>query len=334
MVTKKYLFRPKPGYIYVRKGGRYLGRITAAEGTEEFDRQYWQILTGKAYAARRSWKVLIASYRRSDRWTNLKPKTRAFYEPVLEYVTEKNGEKDMTRLQRKDVIAAMQANLHRMRFANSIPSVLSVLCEHAMDIGWIKENPVKGTRKVKIPKDRQRPHIVPTDADVARFRAEASDRALLIFEIGVGTVQRPGDWVDFTWGDFDGESMRLRQNKTDVALKLPCTPQLKAALARAKEALGATPHPSRRILTTLRGDPLTYSGLLQIMRKERARLAMERAFDQHGLRYRGVMELAWAGCDDDEIASYSGHTSKAMIIKYAGEARQIMRARQAARKRK
>lgn len=37
------------------------------------------------------------------------------------------------------------------------------------------------------------------------------------------------------------------------------------------------------------------------------------AFDQHALRYRGVMELAWAGCTDDEIASFSGHTSKAIL---------------------
>ena len=58
------------------------------------------------------------------------------------------------------------------------------------------------------------------------------------------------------------------------------------------------------------------------------------AYDQHAMRYRGIMELAWAGCDDDEIMSYSGHTSKAMVIKYAGEARQIMRARQAAEKRR
>ena len=50
-------------------------------------------------------------------------------------------------------------------------------------------------------------------------------------------------------------------------------------------------------------------------------------------QYREVQELAWKGCDDDEIASYSGHTSKEMIRKYAGEARQIMRARQARAKR-
>ena len=64
------------------------------------------------------------------------------------------------------------------------------------------------------------------------------------------------------------------------------------------------------------------------MRNERVRLELT-AYDLHALRYRGVQELAYAGCDDDEIASYSGHTSKDMIAKYAGAARQKMRTRQA-----
>ncbi|WP_248633284.1 hypothetical protein [Cereibacter changlensis] len=72
-----------------------------------------------------------------------------------------------------------------------------------------------------------------------------------------------------------------------------------------------------------------YYYMAQLMLRERKRLGLA-AFDQHALRYRGVMELAWAGCDYDEIASYSGHATKAMSRKYAGEARQIMRARQAA----
>ena len=54
---------------------------------------------------------------------------------------------------------------------------------------------------------------------------------------------------------------------------------------------------------------------------------------QHAMRHRGVMELAWAGCDDDEIASYGDHASKAMIIKYAGVDRQIMRAKHTWKKR-
>jgi len=164
------------------------------------------------------------------------------------------------------------------------------------------------------------------------MRAEAEPLALLIFEIGVGTVQRPGDWVDFTWGDYDGATLKLRQNKTDMPLELPCTPQLKAALDAVKASLSVSPLPGRNILTKPDGNPMGYHYMAKLMLDERKRLGLV-AFDQHALRYRGVMELAWAGCTDDEIASFSGHTTKIMIRKYAGEARQIMRARQAAAKR-
>ena len=47
----------------------------------------------------------------------------------------------------------------------------------------------------------------------------------------------------------------------------------------------------------------------------------------------GVMDLAFSGCDDAQIAAISGHMSLRMIQKYAGEARQIMLSRAAASKR-
>ena len=115
------------------------------------------------------------------------------------------------------------------------------------------------------------------------------------------------------------DTLKLRQNKTDLPLELPCTAALGAALDDAKAALGFAPFPHRRILTTASGAPMTYRYMAETMIRDRKRLGLM-AFDQHALRYRGVMELAWAGCDDDEIASYSGHTTKAMIRKYAGEA--------------
>jgi len=78
---------------------------------------------------------------------------------------------------------------------------------------------------------------------------------------------------------------------------------------------------------------MSYTRMAQIMLEERRRLGLE-AFDLHGLRYRGVKELAWAGCDDDEIMSYSGHATKAMVRLYTGEARQEMSARRAREKRR
>lgn len=251
---------------------------------------------------------------------------------MLTYIIEKNGSRDMTRLTRRDVIAAQRANEHRTRFANYIPAVMSVLCEHAIDLGWIKHNSAQGVRKLETPDERKQPHLVWPDAAVAKWRAEAGPLELLIFEIGVGSVQRPGDWVGFTWGDYDGENLRLTQNKTDVPLVLPCTEHLKAALDRAKVELPFAPLPTRPILTLKGGHRMGYRRLAEIMLAERKRLGLE-PYDLHALRYRGIQELALAGCTDDEIASYSGHTSKEMIRKYAGEARQIMRARQARAKR-
>lgn len=332
MVTrKKYIWRHPSGRIYVRIKGK-LHRITAAEGSPEFDSQYWDILTGKRMQSKTSWTALMNDYRTSDRWTGLKPRTRSDYDTVMDYLREKIGSRDVKALTRADVIAAQKANAHRTRFANYIPQMLVVLCEHAIDLGWIQNNPAKGVRAFKTPESRKRQHLPWPDWAVKKFRAEAKPLPLLIFEIGVGTVQRPGDWPGFTWGDYDGDSLALRQSKTDKPLILPCTEHLKAALDRTKADLGVTPIAARPILIKKSGGPISYRYMADLMLKERRRLGVE-AYDLHALRYRGVKELAWAGCDDDEIAAYSGHATKDMIIKYAGEARQEMRARQAREKR-
>lgn len=335
-VRKKYLWRHSSGRWYVRKcvNGKmiYLGRITAQEGTADFDRQYWEIVSGKKAEAKTSWTALIAAMRETDKWANFSPRYRKDLDPIFEYLSEKIGKADVARLTQADIYDAMEKNRHRVRFANYIPTAISMLSKLAIRKRWRKDNPAIDIEPLKVPKARKKPHVPWADWAVEKIREEGKPLPLLIFEIGVGSVQRPGDWVDFKWGDYDGETLKLRQNKTGKPLLLPCTLALKKALDQAKAELGFTPHPSRHILTRGDGSAMDYHAMARVMVRERKRLGLM-AFDQHALRYRGVMELAWAGCTDDEIASFSGHTSKAMIIKYAGEARQIMRARQAAAKR-
>ena len=333
---RPHLWQHPSGKFYVVKiteGKRtYHGPIKAAFGTEAFDQAYWEIRNGKAAAAKTSWAALIKSYRDSERWRRLKSRTRADYEKILAYIEEKNGPRDMTVVARPDVLAAMEKNRDRTRFANYVAQVMSVLCEHAIDLGWIVSNPAKGIKLLRTPDERKRAHIPWPDWAVEKARAEMPLLQLLILELGIGTAQRPSDLSRFTWGDFDGESLRLIQGKTGVYLVLPCTDHLKNAIVRWRDLLTVAPHPNRSILCGPSGSAMTYFQLAHAMKSERIRLGLE-AFDLHAMRYRGVMELAWAGCTDEEIASYSGHISQAMIRKYAGEARQIMRARQAKAKR-
>ena len=117
-----------------------------------------------------------------------------------------------------------------------------------------------------------------------------------------------------------------------MPLVLPCTNDLKSALEEAKQSLGATPIAARTIRTQPNGNPINYFYMAKVMRKEHVRLGLE-SYDLHALRYRSIKERVWAGCDDDENAAYSGHATKAMIAKYAGEARQEMRAHQAQKNR-
>ena len=329
---KKYLWVHPSGRCYVRIKGRY-HRIYADEGTPEFDAEYWGILGGKRSAAKHSWSALIVEMRKTDKWAGLSTRYRQDLEKVFDYLEEKIGSRDVARLTQAEVYKAMDRNKHRVRFANYIPIAISMLSKRAKRMGWRLDNPAIDIELLKVPKEKKKPHIPWPDWAVKEMRCKGNPLPKLIFEIGVGSVQRPGDWVGFTWGDYDGENLKLRQNKTDVELELPCTIKLKEALDQAKAQLSFAPHPSRHILVRKDGSAMTYRDMARIMYAERKRLDLV-AFDQHALRYRGVMELAWAGCTGDEIASYSGHTSKAMIIKYAGKARQIMRARQAAAKRK
>lgn len=307
--------------------------IEASEGTADFDREYWEILGGKRAESKTSWAALIAAMRLTDKWADFSPRYRSDLEKVFIYLEGKIGKVDVARLTQADIYDAMEANKHRVRFANYIPTAISMLSKLAIRKRWRFDNPAIDIEPMRVPKSRKKPHTPWPDWAVEKMRADGEPIARLIFEIGVGSVQRPGDWVGFTWGDYDGDTLKLRQNKTDTPLLLPCTKHLKAALDDAKAQLGFSPHPARHILTRADGSKMDYHAMVRPMAAERKRLGLM-TFDQHALRYRGVMELAWAGCDDDEIASYSGHTSKSMIIKYAGEARQIMRARQAAAKRK
>ncbi len=335
MKRKKYLWRHPDGRCYVRfnRGGKTTYHaITAVEGTAEFDRQYWDIRTGRRAEAKMSWGVLIAAFRITDTWEGFSPRYRADLEPVFHYIEENVGKKDVSRLIQADILDAMDRNAHRVRFANYLPTAFSMLSKFAIRKRWRKDNPAIDIEKLPMPKAKRKPHVPWTDAPVAKMRAEGKALPRLIFELGIGSVQRPGDLVGFTWGDYDGDALLLRQNKTDKPLVLPCTAALRAALDQAKRELGFVPMPSRNILIGPDGAAMKQRYMSAIMLAERKRLGLTK-YDLHALRYRGVRELAREGCDDDEIAAYSGHTSKAMIIKYAGEERQMMRARQAREKR-
>lgn len=323
--------RELPPHVYKKgkKGYLYFERRGKTKRMPDLDNPtFW---TEYAIAKRgvpdvpmgQNFKVLIARYKRSDRYTRLKPRTKQDYEKILLFVDQKLGGLNPARMQRKHVIQAQDDNRKTVRFANYIVQVLSVLFEHAIDIGWMERNPAKGVRLLKSESKPRLPWPVELVND---YRSKANGRSLLIFELCLGTGQRIGDVLRMRWNEIEGEGINVTQGKTGVQLWLPITQQLSLAL-------DATRRTGLTIVSQPNGRPVSYRAAADAVMRVRREIGAE-AYDLHALRHTTATELAALGCSDELIMAVTGHTSRASVIRYAGAARQRVRAIEAQRKRK
>lgn len=317
--------RVLPPYVYDKKGSLYFqrrnhdtARFTSAIGTPAFHTEYARLLAGERpiYAGPRVFSALVAEYVASPKYRGLSLRTVQDYDKVLEWVKGTLGPLPVAAMQRKDVIRAQSANADRQRFANYIVQVLRIIFEHAIDLGWRKDNPAKG---VSLLKSNKPPREAWPLVFVTAFRNAAPPRALLLFELCVGTGQRIGDVLKMRWGDIEGGAICVTQGKTKSKLWVPVTPRLQFILDQ-------TP----RIGLTIcawgpAGKPTRYRTAADLVMAVRRAIGAE-GYDIHGLRYYAAAELAAAGCSDELIASVTGHKTMAMVAKYAGAARQKSRA--------
>jgi integrase len=322
--------RDRPRYVYEKPGGLYFWRrpgaavkMQAEPFTEAWWAEYALLLKGTPPPPKgKTFRALIASYKRSARYTGKAPRTRRDYDKVLAFIDDRLGGQDVGRVRRHHVVAWRDQNTGR--FADYLVQVLRVLFEHAVDQGWRDDNPARGVQTVYRPSGTRQPW--PEDL-VATAREAATGDTLLLFELLVGTGQRIGDVLRMRWADIAGDAIFVGQSKTGAELWVPFTDRL-------REVLREAPRRGETILTSKRGGPLSYRAAADRMRKLRERIGAGEAHDTHALRYTTTAELAALGCDDDLIMAVTGHRTKAMVEKYAGAARQKVRAIEAQSRRK
>ncbi|MBU2867847.1 tyrosine-type recombinase/integrase [Pacificibacter marinus] len=325
--------RDLPAHVYQKKGGIYFQRrgyatqrIKSVPGTKEFALEYAALLNGATPApvSGKTFNDLCTSYFRSQRYRKLAPRTARDYEKIIAWVRKKLGPLPVSGIRRKDVIRARDANAETVRFANYIVQVLRILLEHSIDLGWRDDNPAKGVPLIKSEGKQREPW--PLDK-IELFRAIASARARLVFELCLGTGQRIGDVLKMRWDEIEDGGIHIKQGKTGKALWVPFTASLAVVLSN-------TPKTGLTICAWgSRGKALTYRSAHEAVMDVRKQIGAEE-YDMHSLRYSAASELAALGCDDDLIMAVTGHTTKGMVAKYAGAARQKVRAIQAQGKRK
>jgi integrase len=307
----------RKGYLYFSRGG-VLRRMPEDPTSAEFAEAYARARSAVAVPVKPrgdSFAALVAHYKGSPRYGKLAPRTKADYDKVLAFIADRLGHLPPAKMRRKDVVRARDSNAETVRFANYLVQVLRILFNHACDIGWRDDNPAKGVSLIQTGKiDRK---AWPADL-IAAYRAAAGDRALLIFELCLGTGQRIGDVLRMRWDHLEAGGMHVRQGKTRRPLWVPLTARLGALLAD-------TPRRGLTMLCDDDGRPLRYWQARHAVAAVRAQIGAE-AYDIHALRYTAAAELAALGCSDDLIMAVTGHSTAAMVAKYAGPARQKVRA--------
>lgn len=273
----------------------------------------------------RDFRRLIADYRESARWARLAPRTKADYAKVLDWAAAVFGDLRPEAMERRHVLRAQAENRERLRFANYIVQVLSVLFEHATDLGWVKHNPAKGIRLLRGDGDGPHRPWTPEALEAYEAAAPGGSRARTVQELCIGTGQRIGDVLRMRWDQLRDGGIEVRQGKTGRRLWVPFTPRLKAYLA-------GLPRTALTVLADGAGRPLAYHAAAKEVMRARKEAGVE-AFTIHGWRYTAAAELAAAGCSDDEIMAITGHRAHAMVRKYAGETRQHAQALAAQAKR-
>ncbi|TVP94061.1 MAG: hypothetical protein EA338_13150 [Roseinatronobacter sp.] len=157
---------------------------------------------------------------------------------------------------------------------------------------------------------KNRADMIWTEGPIERFMATAPVELQRAMILAMHTGQRYGDLIRLRWSDYDGATIRLIQRKTDQAVYLPCTSQL-------KQALDSIPRQCPYILARADGRPwFTAKNDKELSKQwtaqtKRCGLYAEdeaERLELGDLRGTAVTLMAEAGCTVPQIVAVTGHT--------------------------
>src|SRR6185437_4151045 len=111
-------------------------------------------------------------------------------------------------------------------------SVLRQVLHRAVSLRKLTVNPTNDIRLEGVAARQEFFTLDDLDAFVCGCREHKTHSRLVYvgFMLLLFTGQRPGDMLNMTWGQYNGLTLKLRQQKTGKWVEVPAHPQLKAML--------------------------------------------------------------------------------------------------------
>lgn len=308
------------GKTYYRfRRGKHVVRLPGAPDTADFHAAYAKLIAEPEATLGRyeagSVAHTIELYIRSADFSQLAEGTQRDYTRYLKRLDRSVGERAMTALD--------NAYFHLIRdklrgtpvAANHTIAVCRTLCQFAIGRKIIASDPTAGIGKLKGGDG----YLRWSEGDIEAFRKSAEPMMRLALELGLYTGQRLSDVTRLAWTNYDGQRLRLRQQKTGTMLSIPVHPSLKAIL-------DALPRTGAMILTTRTGRAFHSRVFSRDFRDARVGAGLPDGLSFHGLRHTAAARLAELGAGAPEIQAITGHKSLKLVEHYIRQASQELQA--------
>ncbi len=309
---------PKTGlwYTYHRATGM---RIKAEPGTPAFLAEVAALNAGLApkQPAPGTVGMVVKAYRRSPAWTDLRDATRLSYDRAFAAI---EGLADMPLIEiSRPFMVGLQERVFEKRgrwMANYVVTVVSILCEYAVDRGWLKANPADGVKRLKRSQDAPRANRPWTRAESRVVLEHVPDHLRVPIALAMFTGLRKSDVLTVKKDAVsDHGVIRVKTSKRGVYVSVPMHPDLLSVLARAPV------HEAATIAATMAGQAWTVSGFNSTFAKAIGRLEerglIEPGLTMHGLRHALGTRLREAGAEMDDIRRILGQKTLAMAQHYS-----------------
>jgi integrase len=282
------------------------------------DTIYWEFRSGRSEAqqrpAQQTWRECIEAWRADHTvQKDLAASTKASYRRDMDRIAEKNGDKDMSRITRPMLKAALAKMADTPRKASKYAQTISILWNYAAtELDWpLGPNPAKNLASYK-PKSPYEPW----PAWMIGRLDTAPENVQIAVQLILGTGQRPGAAIGMKRDQFQGETMFVLDEKSDELFETGCPARLRDFIA------GLTPRGDHVIAKNLR-QPVGYNAVEKAFRAWRDTLGPKaKPFTLHGLRKLAIIELAEAGASDAQIQAVTNQSAE-MVAYYRKRANRL-----------
>ena len=308
-------------YRFRRKGyAQYL--FQSSVGTEGFRQEYLSCLNGLASAqidpgsdriVPGTFDDLITRYYRSPDFLDPCDRTRVVYRGSIERWRVKYGSAKVRELEARHVGAMMTEMLPHRTSANMLRKRLNALMKFANREGMADRNPVAATKPYKV--DSTGFHTW-SEVEITSFelRHPIGTMARLALDLMLWTGQRGGDARLMGPQHVRNKRLNVTQQKTGAVVSLPILPALASSIM-------ATNSGSLVFLLSAHNKPYSVKGFGNKFRQWCDEAGLPQC-SAHGLRKSAARRFAEAGCSNQQIKSWTGHTTDSEVSRYTAAADQ------------